>query len=559
MDSNEIGKNSIRGLKRERLGSMDLYYSEGPPRKNTSRTAGDETPLPPEHNLSSPAMILDDGRERFLKDEFGLVALSERVEYFGPSRSTFEYSTYTPPTSWAEASRSIIPAKYMTKLGRRLKLDFLNGTLEIIEPTSGGKFDFSFPLIDISIFIHRPLEGGVLSIYVKGTPKEEWMEHTFVSAHSAAQFQYDLLAYQVLGTSLKHIFESLNIVHQGSLAYDGQEFVLHDNCRQSNDKSESERKPPKSLNATRCIAWDDAMRAMSSIPTVRIALERLWLSHRLPANFDRKQKKGKDRDITVAAEEKDVSDLDVLSEEYSGKRLLLGPLDLFRIFVPSLKDTAIPEGESNKERMGHLLNWRKRVARAAVLVRAYTRARRVANLGWNLSANSSGDAASDVKKRLAYDGNEENNLRDTASKNETYEASVSRDVLCYVRPFDFLSDDVDEDREDLVLSPYQAYCYVGSQYFKVAPGMLREGGALDPSRDPVDMFPSLKKIISDNSDLDFFITGTSEPATNAVVIHLYVRALAKGVDLAFDNVVSHLCVLVLCVCSLLDFAIPCFR
>jgi hypothetical protein len=146
-----------------------------------------------------------------------------------------------------------------------------------------------------------------------------------------------------------------------------------------------------------------------------------------------------------------------------------------------------------------------------------------------------------VAKRLAYDGNEENNVRDNAAKNETYEASVSRDVLCYVRPFDYLSDDDTEGRHgNLVLSPYQAYSYVGSQYFKGTPEMLDEGGVLHPSRDPVDMFPSLKKIIAENPELDFLVMTICRPDNNVLFVHLFVRSLAKGIDPQFDNVVSSI-------------------
>ena len=548
-----------RNFKRERLGSMDVYYAGGgmispPQRKNTNRTTSDETPrsyggfqLPTEPHMSSPAVIDEGGRERYLYDEFGIVTLSHRVEYYGPKRLTFDYSTFTPPTSWTEASRRIIPTVIMTRLERKLRLDVFHGTLEVTEPTSGGQYDFSLPVDILSIYVQRPLEGGVINLYVKDTPKEEWMEHTFDTAHAAAQFQLDLLSYQMLGKTITHIFEALNLIHQGSIAFSGQEFVLHDDVRDSNNnKSKEGPGPPESMYATQCVAWDDAMRSMSSIPTVRIALERLWLSHRHPSNigqtYNTKQKKAKiapEKEDKAEESEKEADlDLSLLTDEYSGKRLLLGPLDFFRLFVPALPDASIPEGESNRGRMEQFMGWRKRVARAAVLVRSYTRARCVANLGWHLKNPTTGDVPDTVSKRLAFDGNEDNNVRDTAAKNEIYESSVSRDVLCYVRPFDFLSEENDGNNDGLVLSPYQAYSHVGSQYFKATPKMLREGGSLHPSRDPVDMFPSLKRIIAENSDLDFFVKAASLIDSKVVVIHLYVRSLAKGVDPHFDNVVS---------------------
>jgi hypothetical protein len=544
------GSNHFR---RERLGSMDVYLTEGGPvgsgglRKNTDitpRSAGGFS-VPTEPYMSSPAILDDDGGEKYLYDEFGIVTLSHRVSYYGPSLVSLDSSTYTPPTSWEVASRRIIPTDIMTKLERRLRLDLLEGVLKVVAPKSGEHFEYSLPLAELSMYIHLPLEGGVVSIYIKGAPKDEWMEHTFRSAHAAAQFQLDLLAYQVLGKTLRHIFEALNIIHQGSLAFDGQEYVLHDEHRDgSAKKSHSDAtKPPKSIDSTRCVAWDDVMRSLSSIPTVRIALERLWLSHRRPASissaYDRKQKKGKidGNSSTSMKNEKHSYDPGLITEEYGGKRLLLGLLDFYRLFVPALPDTAVPEGGSNGERMIQLLSWRKRVARAAVLVRAYARARRIVNLGWNLRpSHTPGDIAEDMVRRLAYDGNDDNNVRDSGAKNEIYEASVSRDVLCHVRPYDFLNDD-GESHDILVLSTYQAYAHVGSYYFKMTPEMTTEGGILHASRDPVEMFPSLKNIIAQNPDLDFFVWVVRLVEKQVMIVHLHVRSLSKDIDASFDNVV----------------------
>ncbi|KAG7337998.1 DUF1336 domain containing protein [Nitzschia inconspicua] len=550
--SSATGTGSFR---KERLGSMDVYLADGAlggmnNRKNTDLTPSSSNGLgfPGEAYLTSSAIIDDDDGERYLYDEFGIVTLSHRVEYYGPSRSAFDSTTFIPPKSWEEASRRIIPTMIMTKLERRLRLDTLVGKLTITTPKSTGQNDTELPLDEISIYAHRPLEGGVFSLYVKGAPKEEWMEHTFNSARAAAQFQLDLTAYQVLGKTLKHIFEALNMIHQGSFAYDGPEFVFHNDHRDGIDEKNDngQRQPPKSINATRCVAWDDAMRALSSIPTVRIALERLWLSHRRPSEitsaFARKPKKEKSSrdDLDARKTEKDESNLDIITEEYSKKRLLLGPLDFFRLFVPSLPDTAVPEGDSNRGRMEQLLSWRKRVARAAVLVRAYTRARRLVNLGWNLHSEKSGESTDEtITKRLAYDGNEDNNTRDTAAKNEIYEASVSRDVLCYVRPYDFLTLNRKEQAENLVLSPYQAYSHIGTHYFKIPSQVTAADKEFCSSRDPVEMFPTLRKIISQNPDLDFLILGLRLHTQSAIKFELYVRSFPKSIDPQFDCVVDR--------------------
>lgn len=578
------GRANSKTYHRERLGSMDLFYGPGGSRGGAVRGARadhlaattttttrrrktsfhlfphEETARSPsggvfnvsgEPSLNSPSLYDDSNGdisvvtgEQCLYDEFGIVTLSHRVEYFGPEKPSIDFATMTPPTSWGEASRRIIPTSIMAKLHRQLKINCSTGQLDVKEPTSDGKYDFSLHMGDVSLNVHQPLEGGVVSLYVKGTPKEEWMEHTFESAHAAAQFQLDLLAFQMVGTTLKHIFQSLNLLHLGSSAYEGQEFVLHDEVR--NESIEGSR-PQWSKVCANCIAWDDAMRAMSSIPTVRIALERLWLTHRHPRSITpflgKKRRKAKSPVTAAAAvaaldpseEGNGSADIGIITEAYAGKRLLLGPVDFFRLFIPALPETALPEGQSNRSRMEQLLSWRKRVARAAVLVRSYTRARRIVNLGWKLQGSKNDEHQAALNRRLAYDGNEDNNVRDTATKNEIYEASVSRDVLCYVRPFDYLSED--DSEKALVLSPFQGYSYVDSKYFKTTPAMIEEGGPMHLSRDPIEMFPSLHEMISRNPDLDFFIVSVTHPRLNVLLLHVFVRSLAKGIDPQFDSVV----------------------
>jgi hypothetical protein len=540
--SDSLGPTDFR---RERMGSMDLFYASK--RDNRKSIHAEVTPS---MNLQSPrndttsenffssqmANVPED--EGYLYDEFGLVTLSFHVEYYGPSHTALKYSTWTPPTSWAEASRRIIPQDIMLKLQRDLMLDVSKAIIEVKEPKSSGVWDFSLPLQDISIHVTPPVEGGVISLYVKGSPKEDWMEHTFESASDAAQFQLDLLGYQVVGKTLHHMFEVLSLVHLGSLAYDGQEFVLHDDRavqKESNEDAKDDRQADKVSGG--CVAWDDAMRALSSIPTIRIALERLWLKNRRSSNLDY----GKISKGNSTSNEEEPHEGGLLAEDYSNKRLLLGQVDFFRLFVPALPETALPQSESNRARMEQLLSWRKRAARAAVLVRAYTMSHRVVNLGWKLSYPVQENLET-FTKRLAFDDNEDNNRRDIKAKNEYYEASVSRDVLCHVRPFDYFSQSDNENdnyfaKRRLVLSPYQAYSLVGAHMFKIPAGEESDH-PLYPSRDPVAAFPSLQRLISDNPELDFFVSSFYN--RNIVTICCYVRSLPKGIDPQFDNVVSQI-------------------
>ena len=406
----------------------------------------------------------DETTPRYLYDEFGVVTLSHRVEYYGPFKPILYCgSTLKQPLPYEEVSRKILSVEIELPLKRLIRIDILRGILMVVEPstttTQNRKWDASYYIDNVSIKF-TDLDGGVVSIYnkeetttatqassaslpingatvpsslaasssadtttaagdgavnttantspgiisdddSKSSSKEQiqqqheqeaynatWKEHTFESTHVAAQFQLDFLAYQVLGKPLRHIFESLNLVHQGSLAYPGNEYVLHDNERgnvngsdsrdenkKKNDDVKDEKNSTgntknKTVEASQCIAWDDAMRAMSSIPTVRIALERLWLSYRRPneiaSSFEEKDNKQKVKDGSnknkgnksnkkkedpknpkdkskIALENDKVSEaeLSLLKEEYTKNRLLLGPVDFYRLFVPTLPETAM--------------------------------------------------------------------------------------------------------------------------------------------------------------------------------------------------------------------------
>lgn len=455
--------------------------------------------------------------------------------YYGAGHTVLKYPALSPPKDWAEASRQIIPQEITTGLQRNLVLDVRKANVAVEEPGTEGQWEYQLPINDASLYVIPPAGGGVVNLYKRGTPKENWKEFTFQSSHVAAQFQLDLLAYQVLGQTLRNIFEVLSIVHQGSMASDYTDYVLH--ASQVVEQKDEAKESDAQVETGGCIAWDDAMRALSSIPTIRIALERVWLNHRSPVrvSFD---EKGKRKDIPTGG----ANDSRYINDDYVNKRVLLGPVDFFRLFVPALPQTALPQIESNAIRMEQLLSWRKRAARAAVLVRAYAVSRRVVNQGWSISQSGEGEKEG-LTRRLAYDDNEDNNKRDSRAKNEYYEASVSRDVLCHVRPFDFFSKgtgdkgDSNSDKS-LVLSPYQAYSLVGMQIFDLPEGESHDD-LFSPTRDPVEMFPTLTKLISDNPELDFFVTSHFNMMKRRLFVGCFVRSLPKGIDPQFDTVVRY--------------------
>jgi len=410
----------------------------------------------------------------------------------GPGVPAISYETWTPPMQWTEASRMLLPTNTDPEQRRKVTLNFQDGTLTR-EEQSGQ--DQTFTMANLSLHVKSPITGGVFEIYVKGAPKHEWMEHTFKSAHQAAQFQQDLINYQVVGESIKNMYESLELIQKGSMAHDGKECVLHD------DTSDTKKG---------AVAWDDCMRCFSGIKSVRKALE-LDLVHRIINNNN----EGEETAVT---------------EDYVNNRLLLGQFDFFRLFVPTVEPTALPQGDSNPARVTELLERRKRVARASVMVQAFVHARKVANKGWNLHIDLPEES---FTKRLAYDEDIDNIQRDATAKNEYYEATVSRDVRCEVHSAKHL-----EKPGSSVVSQYQAFSLVGSQVFKLPPKGERH--PLSHRKDPVLSLPSLRKLVEAHPELDFFVCAFFPDGLGVAIVHVFVRSLPRGVDASFDNNVRTL-------------------
>ncbi|CAB9514737.1 expressed unknown protein [Seminavis robusta] len=500
------------------------------------------------------------------------------IAYHGPIDKKLVYNTWTPPPSWTEASRSLMPHDTRMKLQREIVLDLSNDEclMNIREPSSRAA-PLTLPVAQCSIHVNTPLIGGVLQIYVKDSSKDEWMEHTFDTANSAAQFQTDMLAIQLFGPALQRMYQALELIHQGSIACDGREYVCHDD--------EVSDEVPQGIG----VAWDDAMRSLgSSIPSLRVALERLWWHHysmnslRLRAhNRARKQQKKGEKNAkknnnnnpssnssvgsapategeedggdTEAANKENTSKEDTtstpskiqneyiyLSKDYVRKRLLLGPVDFFRLFVPRLPETALPRNESNKKRMEQLLRWRKRTATSSLLVQAYVKARIVVNKGWVLHRSL---PTHYLTRRLAYDDNIDNSQRDSTVKNEIYEATVSRDVLTFVRPNEPDAFKTTEHwwqwrpkRIRTVISKYQAFSLVGEHMFRIPPN---EDFPLNPHTDPVETFGSLRDMIEANPDLEFFVSAIFPESIKAVNVFVFVRSLPNGIDRAFDTTFSR--------------------
>ena len=550
----------------------------------------------------------------------------ESVVLHGPYTSSMVYHTWTPPPAWAEAARRVFP-KDVNSLRRTLKLNLLQRppTLTIgsdDEPKKtathnnnnynnnknpGSRDDgdeqknvFSLNVNEFSIHPTPPTEGGVLEVYIKNSPKSEWMENTFQSAQAAAQFQTDLLATQLMGTAIQNMYHVFRLIHQGSIAHEAPEFVLHD--KQNVDTSRDH------LVAVG-VAWDDLMRCFgSTFPHMRNQLEDVWWNETKPrrsttyrqphtssgttstSNASTPQTTGATAGAAatttatqgVAATgqanqptqtnettttEQPITKTDAgmaeCSPEYINKRLILGPVDFFRLFVPSLPVDALPYTTSDVQRMEHLLRWRKRVARASLLVQSYARARQLVNLGWKLSppetslssSSSSSLPEGYMKSRLSYDMNMDNRARDKVSRNEYYEPYVSRDVFCRVRGVNFRYErkwwNFTRQEGESVMSLGQAFSLIGIHAFSLPSssssqrtnrnsssrggGMMTMDHRLNAYTDPIESIPSLREMIESNRDVEFFVLATHSKSIGIICVHVYARNIPIGVDPSFDN------------------------
>ena len=516
---------------------------------------------------------------------------AKRFAYKGPLVHSISHKTMTPPPTWTEASRRLLPShdrnwnlhqSVSLNIGRTSTITFrrqpttatrshvaaMSSSSSSLSPsttTSTRKEDLTISVHEVAVHVKPPIEGAVLEIYIKDSSQEEWMEHTFRSAAAAAQFQVDLLALQFLGQIIFNMYEALELIHRGSMAYTGTETVLHDHaCDTDNLFAQSSG-----------VAWDDVMRCLgSTFSSMETRLEALrWIRTHGPSvrttrthQARKKQQRvtpsggsvaGADATTTTATttatttskvtahtvsthRDSDATHSAGLAPQYTGKRLMLGIVDFFRLFVPLLPDVAVPQNSSSRIRMEQLLRWRKRAARASVLVQAYVRARTIVNQGWHLNRHTI--PIGYLTRRLAFDDNLDNARHDFSAKNEYYEATVSRDVIFRVKAkeslekipcwnFGFNTDTLS------TRSRYQGYSLVGIHSLQwVADD---QGFPLQPHKDPVLSLPSLRALVENNPDLDFFVHGFfAEGRRCAMIVKVFVRSLPEGVDESFDRVVS---------------------
>lgn len=425
----------------------------------------------------SPArerLSTDDSHSRMLARHIN----PDQVAICDHKGASVKYETWTPPTPWTDASKHLLPnnAKMKSHVTRvQIELDLLDGKLRIEDTET------ACDLHQVQLHVQRTT-GGVIELYIQGTK----MEHTFHSAQSAAQFQQDLLAFQIVGKAVMNMYHSLELVHRGSEAHMGKEAVMHDSVGASEV-------------TVSAVAWDDVFRCLGGVfPSLRYALEQ----------------------HTLRIGEEEV--LASLAEQYQSRRAMLCHVDFFRLFCPLVPPGSQPRAESSPDRLEKFIELRKQVAQASRYVQSYVGARCVVNKGWKLEWDE------DAKRRLAYDDNMENMKHDAVAKNEYYEALVSRDVVCQLQA---------KRNPGQTLNSVQAYSLVGLHTFRLPPGGTDH--PLAHHMDPIEAIPSLRRIVTSNPDLDFFCVGLFPGGAGVAVIKLFVRTLPKGVDRSFDTAIGR--------------------
>eukprot|EP00978_Attheya_sp_CCMP212_P005119 scaffold11316_cov60-Attheya_sp.AAC.2 len=434
--------------------------------------------------------------------------------------------------------------------------------------------------------------------------EERLQEGTFASARASAEFQRALLAMRLVGTQLRHLFQALEMLHCGSEAHPGQD-VLSDVIvwdakdkvlehatappeTNSNDAetettttatsgktakdSTSEKKPSKQMHASHHVAgvaMDDVLRCLGTIPSIRRNLDRHYAYH-YPANraaiplsvgdthHSIDESDSVSKSTPMEEETADVTDVISAGINYlyrENRRLLLGYVDFLRLFVPSLEEGSVPYVnptanalQEHKTRVQWAVMLRKVVARAALFVRDYVRAKRLVNQGWTIprprDLPSHPDPLSDstipklsLLRRLPFDSDEDNIRHDMPAKNEYYEATVSRDVRCNVHSKKHM-----ETPGSSVPSQYQGYALVGCNTFQLPPSASSTEGKnhpLRPTRDPLSAIPSLLHLTRDNPSLDFFVSAFFPEGPRIAIVFVFVRTLPKGLDPSFDTIMNR--------------------
>ena len=352
-------------------------------------------------------------------------------------------------------------------------------------------------------------------------------EYTFASEFEAGAFQTLFLAMRTVGPEIGNMYSALEIVHKSSEAHDGDVYS----------------------DAVGGVALDDIQRCLGDLSFVGKRIAKIYQSYYADEGMgvDEETDQNANKNFIVSAahsahslEEGD----DEGTSLYQSKRMLLGYVDFFRLFIPSVlhgTPYASPVAASDDElrfsdtvdgidehqaRVRQLIKLRQRVARAAVRVRVYANAMKIVHEGWDLPSASTHQ---EPRKRLAFDDGCLNVEHDGCTENEYYDPTLSRENMAQTMV-----------TADASFPPclQQAYSLVGCKMISLPQeGVVEMNGASNftPSMDPVASISSLRYLVDKNPDNEFFVVSLFHKKQKVMTVSLFVKCLPQGIDEEFDK------------------------
>lgn len=380
---------------------------------------------------------------------------------------------------------------------------------------------------------------------LKSTPNQkesqiELKEYSFQSEFDAGSFQTCYLALVAAGNEIRNMYSALELVHKQNPTYDGSVY----GCTRNDVRSKTSKNNTHTTSSTFAgVALDDVQRCIGDLPFVEKRLSRIYEEIEDLAYTEHAAPWQNTQQPSLLASAADNTDdiLDSerrkLQSEHESKRWLLGYIDFFKLFVPSLfhyapyksacavsgdehllfeKDTV----EVHQVRARQLIKLQKRVACASLRISAYANAMTVAHSGWKLQLEESDTKQTMLKKRLTFDVEEYNSKFDETAVNQYYDPPIPRPFYERIH-----------DASESVQVTLRAYTVVGCHNITLSPQNEKAHSGLSFTSDPVLHISSLRHTIESNPDLEFLVLSLFLRGTSTII--LFVRCnpiLEEGED-----------------------------
>lgn len=378
---------------------------------------------------------------------------------------------------------------------------------------------------------------------LKSTPNKkesqsESKEYSFQSEFDAGSFQTCCLALVAVGKEIRNMYSALELVHKQNPTYDGS---VH-GCNRNDIRGKTTKNNTNTSNTFAGVALDDVQRCIGDLPFIEKRLSRIYEEIEFLANTEHTAPWQNTPQPSLLASAADDSDdiLDTerrkLQSEHESKRCLLGYIDFFKLFVPSLfhhtpyKNAYAVSGdehvlfekdaiEIHQVRARQLIKLQKRVAYASLRIIAYAKAMDVAHSGWKLHLEEMDTKHTMLKKRLTFDVEDYNSKFDETAVNEYYDPPIHRS----------LHDKMHDESESSPLT-LRAYTVVGCHNIKLPPQIEGTNSGLSFTSDPVLHISSLRHIIESNPELDFLVLSLFLRGTSTIILFVRCNPISEEGD-----------------------------